>query len=412
MTKARVLSGGRREMPGERSGVPGYNAEVEAALSACEAELTELAVEPLPEGCAAVMDRLLAVESRRMTAYQRVRLLGCKAETTGLLGDWARGLALGQEAVEQANGLVAEAWRAGEIARVQGEMYRRVAEIQRRRADFVGAAASYAESIGRLWRAAEASGWVATESLRASLAHYVGLLLLLGKDEQADIYLNMAVRARRNARLEQPKPTEDAAILWMQALVGHRAGQLAEALSAAMQAADDYMAAGPANSAARILSVTLEILLDLVESYPEESSARGDYLGMAYTYHRLLMEYATKGEDAAGLAMGKLVGARLNRLGRPHYHLAVTEIRKVLEERSRGFAWDWATVALARMALGRELLARAARLEARGGARNQALASAVRGEAREALEAAVAEAGEHGSPGTTWWALRVLKTLP
>jgi hypothetical protein len=197
----------------------------------------------------------------------------------------------------------------------------------------------------------------------------------------------------------------------MRAMLLHREGRLVEALTEAMSAADAFMAAGPDTSAARILSLLLEIELDLAESYGPGSSARADYLGSAHTYHRLLVQHATRGKDVAGLALATLAEARLNRLARPGYRMGVTRIRRELTRLSLEQEWDFAAMCRGRIALARELLARAARLEEEGGPANLREASEVRMEARSELALAVAEAWKHGSPGVTWWAVRTLETL-
>ena len=292
-------------------------------------------------------------------------------------------------------------------------MYRRKGEIQRRRDDWVGAAESYGQSIGALWRAAELEGWVSTGPLRDSLARCAGMELALGLDEQAEMHLGMAEQAQRQTRLgEQGSSTKNAATQWMWAHVKHRKGRLVEALVDATQAADAFMAVGPDDSAARILTLTLEILLDLAESCGPGSTARADYLRSAHTYHYLLLKHATRGKDTAGFALATLVGVRLYRLARPGYRMGVTRLRRLLEQMLLRREWDWATICQTRVALGRELFARVARLEEAGGPVNLREAGEVEGEARAELALAVAEAQKHGSPGQMWWAQRRLAKLP
>ena len=84
------------------------------------------------------------------------------------------------------------------------------------------------------------------------------------------------------------------------------------------------------------------------------------------------------------------------------HRMAVTQIRRVVEKVSREQPGEWATICDGRIALGRELLARATRLEAAGGPKRVQLASEVRQEGRAELERADAEAEAQGSPGITW----------
>jgi hypothetical protein len=283
---------------------------------------------------------------------------------------------------------------------VTARILRLNAQVLRRLLNFPATAAAYRASIALLRRAGaakEVGDGALAHDLLESLIRLVSVEIVLGNaragqrrlDEAVDLARRINARGAGRADLDLPT------IEWMQAMLSRQQGKdhLVRALEQALHAADAYLKEAPSVSQARILWVTTEIALDLAEE-AQAAGVRDMHLDVAAYYLDLTRERAKLARDRAGMQMAILSEARYRQLRRPETTVAVNQPRGVLKRLAEQRDWDWGLAVDAYVTLGRTLLARDAR-----------------DEARAAFEAAVREAGAHDSPGVAWFAERALVAL-